>query len=194
MLFKRKHEFKPDKTEASLLSQLHLTKKQRRSFLKWLLVTLFLVLVSVVQDVIFSQVYILGGRLDLVPALLLLACVAQDPEIGSIFLLTGSVFYWCSGSAPGAYIIAVLTLLGVFFGIVRHCYLHQGFGSTWLCAGAAMVLYEGALFAIGVFLGYTDLNRALGFLVCAGLSVAVMPLFYPVVKAICNNGGTTWNE
>jgi len=194
MFFDRKNEFKPDKTRSGLLSHLHLTQKQRRSFLKWLLVTLFLVVVSVLQDVIFSRADVLGGRLDLVSALLLLACVAQDPEVGSIFVLTGSAFYWCTGSAPGAYVIALLTVLGVFFGIVRHCYLHQGFGSTWLCAGGAMVLYEAALLGIGLFLDQTDLARAPEFLIRAGLSVAVMPLFYPVIKAICHNGGTTWNE
>ena len=194
MLFKRKNEFKPDKIRSGFLSQLHLTKKQRRSFLKWLLVTLFLVVVSVVQDVIFSRADVLGGRLDLVSALLLLACVAQDPEIGSIFILTGSVFYWCTGSSPGAYAIALLTVLGVFFGIVRHCYLHQGFGSTWLCTAGAMVLYEAALFGIGLFLNHTDLARAPEFLIRAVLGVAVMPLFYPVIKAICSKGETTWNE
>lgn len=193
-MFKRKHEFKPDKEGAGFLSHLHMTKLQRRNFLKWLLMTLFLVVVCVVQDVIFSRVRIFGSAPDLVPAVLLLACVFQDPEIGSIFILTGSSLYFFSGSAPGAYAIALLTVIGVLFSILRHCYLHVGFGSTLLCAGIAMVLYEAAIFAAGSFLGYTTLSRGPEHLICALLSVAAMPILYPAITAICKNGGTSWNE
>lgn len=193
-MFKRKHEFKPDKTGSGALSQLHMTKMQRRTFLKWLLMTLFLVAVCVVQDVVLSRVHVFGTSPDLVPAVLLLACVFQDPEIGSIFILTGSSLYFFSGSAPGAYVIALLTVIGVLLSILRHCYLHRGFGSTLLCAAVAMVLYEASVFATGCFLGYTTLTRAMDHLIRAGLSVAAMPILYPAVTAICNNGGTTWNE
>lgn len=193
-MFKRKNEFKPDKTHSGALNQLYITKKQRRAFLKWLLMTLVLVVVCVVQDVIFSRVPIFGAALDLMPAVLLLACMVQDPEIGSVFILTGSCLYWFSGSAPGPYVIAMLTVLGVFWAIVRHCYLHDTFGSALLCAGVAMMLYETLLFGIGLFLGYTPLSKVTDFLLTGGLSVAVMPLMYPVVKAICKNGGNQWNE
>ena len=104
-------------------------------------------------------------------AVLLLACVFQDPEIGSIFILTGSSLYFFSGSAPGAYAIALLTVIGVLFSILRHCYLHVGFGSTLLCAGIAMVLYEAAVFAAGSFLGYTTLSRGPEHLICALLGL-----------------------
>ena len=193
-MFKRKYEFKPDKTESGTLNKLYVTPKQRRSFLKWLLMAALLTAVCVVQDVILCKVSLFGSALDLVPAVLLLACVIQDPEIGSIFILIGSALYWFSGSAPGSYVIALLTVLGVLLGIVRHCYLHDSFGSAFLCAAGAVMLYELSLFAIGLFLEYTTVSRFAGFAITGGLSVAVMPLFYPVLTAICKIGGETWNE
>ena len=55
MLFKRKHEFKPDRTEDGTLKKLYLTPKQRKRLLKWCLVSMFLVLLSLVQDVVLSS-------------------------------------------------------------------------------------------------------------------------------------------
>ena len=194
MLFKRKHEFKPDKTNSGALNQLYITAKQRRTLRKWLLMALLLVLSSVVQDTMLCRLEILGGRFDLVPTVLLLACMMQDPETGSIFSLAAACFYCFSGTAPGAYVIAILTVLGVFFAIVRHCYFRDSFGSAFVCAGGALLLYELILFGIGLFLGYTTFQRLQVYLVTTGLSVAVMPLFYPIIKAICKTGGETWNE
>lgn len=194
MLFKRRNEFKPDKTNSGALNQLYITPKQRRTLRKWFLMALLLVLSSVVQDTMLCQLHILGGRFDLVPAVLLLACVMQDPETGSVFALVCACFYYFSGSAPGPYVIAFLTVLGVFFAIVRHCYLHDRFGSAFACAAAALMLYELILFAVGLFLGYTTLQRLKVYLVTGGLSVAVMPLYYPIIKAICKTGGVSWNE
>lgn len=194
MLFKRKNEFKPDKTNSGALNQLYITPKQRRALLKWFLMALLLALSSVVQDTMLCRLRILGGSFDLVPAVLLLVCMMLDPETGSIFSLAGACFYCFSGSAPGPYVIAFLTLLGVFFAIVRHCYLRDSFGSAFACAAAALVLYELILYAVGLFFGYTTLQRLQVYLVTGGLSVAVMPLYYPIIKAICKTGGESWNE
>lgn len=193
-MFKRKHEFRPDRTETGTLNKLYITPLQRRSVLKWLLMALLLTAVCVVQDVILSKVYLYGALFDLVPAVLLLACVIQDPEIGSVFILAGSALYWFSGSAPGTYVIALLTVIGVVLGIFRHCYLHSTFGSAFLCAAAGMMLYKVSIFAIGAFLGYTTGAYFTRFLISGGLSVAVMPLFYPVLTAIYKIGGEPWNE
>jgi hypothetical protein len=194
MLFKRKNEFRPDKIHSGALNQLYITPKQRRSLLKWFLMGLTLALICVVQDTMLSQLSLFNGGFDLMPALIFLACVMQDPETGSGFTLAAAVFYWCSGSAPGPYAIAFLVVLGVFFAIVRHCYLHDGFLSSIGCAAVAMMLYEIILFAVGLFLGYTTLQRLTVYLITGGLSVAAMPLFYPIINAILKSGGETWNE
>jgi hypothetical protein len=65
---------------------------------------------------------------------------------------------------------------------------------AFACAAAALMIYELILFAVGLFLGYTTLQRLQVYLVTGGLSVAVMPLYYPIIKAISKIGGETWNE
>lgn len=193
-MFKRKHEFRPDKTESGTLNKLYITKKQRTKALKWLLMTLTLITICVIQDVVLSRLRLWGTTFDLMVATLLLVCILQDPEIGSIFILAASAVYSFSGSAPGYYVIALLTVIGVFIAIVRHCYLHASFGSTMLCTAAAIFVYEMAIFGIGLFFGHTTITRLTDFLIKAGLSVAAMPLMYPIFTAICKIGGETWND
>lgn len=193
-MFKRKHEFRPDKTDSGTLNKLYITKKQRTTVLKWLLMVLALTVVCVVQDVALSRLNIFGTTFDLLAATLLLVCILQDPEVGSIFILIASTVYSFSGSAPGYYVIALLTCIGVFVAIVRHCYLHSSFGSAMLCTAAAALVYEMALFGIGLFFGYVTVNRLTDFLIKAGLSIAAMPLMYPIFTAILKIGGTSWND
>lgn len=193
-MFKRKHEFKPDKTASGTLNKLYITKKQRLALLKWLLLAAFLVLLCVVQDVILSKVRLFGATFDLMAAALLLTCMILDPEIGSIFMLLGSLVYWFSGSAPGPYVVALLTVLGVFFAIVRHCYLHDTFGSALFCTGAALFAYEAAMFGIGIFLGHTTVTRWADFAIKAAISLAAMPPLYPIFVSIGKIGGTSWND
>lgn len=194
MLFKRKQEFRPDRTESSALHKLYITKKQRTAAMKWVLMALALTVVCVVQDVILSRLSLFGGSFDLLAATLLLVCILQDPEYGSIFILIASTVYSFSGSAPGYYAIALLTVIGVFFAIIRHCYLHSGFGSTLLCTAAAIFVYETALLGIGLFFGYATTARLTHFVVTAALSLAVMPVMYPIFHAILKIGGESWND
>lgn len=193
-MFKRKYEFKPDKIASGTLNKLYITKKQRLAFLKWLLMAVVLVLLCVAQDVILSKVRLFGATFDLLAAALILACILLDPEISCIFMLLGSLFYWFSGSAPGPYVVALLTVLGVFFGIVRHCYLHESFGSTLFCTAAALTVYEAAIFGIGLFLGQTTLTRWPDFAIKTGISLAAMPLIYPIFVSIGKIGGESWND
>lgn len=194
MLFKRKHEFKPDKTEAGALSKLYITKKQRQAILRWVLMALVLMVLSVIQDVILSRFTLFGVTLNIVTGALLLVCVLQSSDAGSIFILISSTVYWATGSTPGSYIIVMLTALGILACVVRQAYLYDHAGSTLLCAGGAVLLYELVLFVIGCFLGYTTLSRITDTLISAGLSCGVMVLFYPIFKAISNIGGETWKE
>lgn len=193
-IFKRKHEFRPDKTHSGMLSKLYLTKKQRLTLGRWLLMTLVLVAVSVIQDVIFSQIRIFGATTDLLSCAILLVCILYDPEIGSVFVLVSSALYWFSGSAPGPYVIAMLTVIGIIVSIFRHSFLREGFGGVFLCTAAAVMVYELCLFAIGLFLNHTTVRRLTGFCITGALSVAAVPLMYPVFSAISKIGGNTWKE
>ena len=194
MLFKKKNEFRPDKTHSGALSKLYITKKQRTAMLKWLLMALVLVALSVLQDTIMCRVHLFGATTDLLCGALLLLCVLLDPEQGCIFILAGSCLYCFSGSAPGPYVIALLTVIGLLISIFRQSYLHQNFGTTMLCTAVAILLYELLLFAIGAILGLTNIRR-LGIFALSGIyTLAVMPALYPVFRAIGKIGGETWKD
>ena len=189
-----KYEFKPDKPHSGFLSKLHLTQKQRRTLLKWLLYSLVLLVLALLQDVILSRVRVFGATTDLVPCGIFLICILEGTESGSIFALAASLFYLFSGTAPGAYAMVFITALTVFLCIFRQAYLQQGFGSTLLCTGAAVLIYELAVFAIGLFLELTVPARFTGFLITSGLSFLAAPILYPLFLSIKSIGGKAWKE
>ena len=194
MLFKRKYEFKPDRPEGGLFKKLYLTQLQRKRLLKWGLVGLVLLLLSVLQDVVFSQIAIAEATLALVPCGILLYAMLLDPETAGIFSLTASTLYFFSGSAPGVYAIALLTVLGTVLCVFRVGYLQRRFSALFMCAAVGMMGYQLLVFAIACFLENTYAARFGVFMLSGGLSVAVMPLLYPVLLSISNIGGETWKE
>ncbi len=194
MLFYRKNEFRPDKTQSGPLSKLYITKKQRLSLLRWLLTALVLVALSVVQDVILSRFRLLGATTDLLCGALLLVCILLDPEQGCLFILLGSCLYCFSGSAPGPYVIVMLTGIGLLISIFRQGYLHRNFGTTMLCTAAAILVYELLLALVGIFLGNTTFARLPQFVLCGLYTVAAMPALYPVFRSIGKIGGETWTD
>ncbi len=194
MLFRKKNEFRPDKNHSGALRNLYITKKQRLVLLRWLLTALVLVGISVLQDVILSRVHIGQATTDLLCGALLLICILLDPEQGCIFILVGSCLYNFSGSAPGPYVIALLTIIGLTISIFHQSYLRQNFGTTMLCTAAAIFAYELLLATVGIFLGNTSFARLPQFALCALFTAALMPIFYPVFRSIGKIGGESWTE
>lgn len=193
-IFKRKHDFKPDRTEVGTLKKLYLTKKQRLGLLKWTLMGLVLLTLSLIQDAVLSRVRLLGATFDLMACGILLGCILFRPDTAAVFALVSSMLYHFSGSAPGVYCIALLTALGVLVCIFRHGYLSRCLSTTMLCVGAGLLIYKLAVFIVCLFLGLTTFSRFGAFSVSALLSIAVIPLLYPVFKAISNIGGESWKE
>ncbi len=194
MFFKRKHEFRPDKNRSTVLNKLYLTKIQRLKVLKWLLITAALVFLSIVQDVIMCRIHIFGATTDLVAYAILVVCVILDPEVGCLFTLISSSVYYFSGSAPGPYVIALLTILGVLIAIGRQSYLRYSFGSICLCAAVAVMLYEIGLFFIGLALDHTTGQALPRFLLTGAFGLVAIPALYAVFTAISKIGGETWKE
>ncbi len=193
-LFKKKHEFRPDKEHSGILSKLYLTKKQRTTVFKWVLIAAVLVLVSIIQDVIMSRVHIYGATTDFIPLALLLMCMMLDPEVGSVFIITASALYWFSGSAPGPYVILFLTALGIFISILRQNYLRYNFVTLTLCAFGALMIYELAVFSVGFILGYTTGSRFIYFVLSGLYSIVALPVLYPIFTGLIKIGGESWKE
>ena len=190
----KKQEFKPDKPSISLVSRLILTKKQQKSLLKWIFYGLFLVMLSVVQDVLLSRVRLLGATTELVPCAIFLICLIEGAHSGSVFSLTAGLLYLFSGTAPGPYSMVAIVFFSIGVCIFRQAFLQESFSSVMLCVAIAMLLYVLVNFGFGLFLGLTRLSRIHGFLITAVLSLLVSPLLYPVVKVINAFGGNSWKE
>ena len=190
----KKYEFKPDKPRTGFLSRFHLTQKQRRSLLKWLFYGLFLLALSILQDVLLCRVRLWGATTELVPCGIILICLAEGVEQGSVFALIASCLYLFSGTAAGIYSIVFITALAVFVTLFRQGYLKKGFSAAMLCVTVALPVYELAVFALGLFLGFTTANRFVSFLLTAAYTLLTAPIMYPVISAISNFGGDAWKE
>ena len=191
---KKKYEFKPDKPRGGLFHRLHLSYQQRKGVLKWGLYTLVLLALSILQDVILCRLRIFGATTDLVPCGIFLICILEGTERGCVFALVASLVYLFSGTAPGPYAMVLLTFLPVLISVLRQAYLQKGFSAAMLCTGLGLLIYEVALFAIGLFLQMTVPGRVMGFVITAAMTMVTAPAIYYLLHAIGKVGGEAWKE
>ncbi len=189
-----KQEFKGDKPHSGFWSKLYLTRKQRKSILKWTLYGVLLLVLSLLQDVVLCRFRLWGATSELVPVGIFVICIIEGAESGCIFSLVSSLVYLFSGSAAGPYSMVFITVLAIGVTIFRQAYLQRGFGAALLCAGIAVYAYELLQYCMILFLRLTLPGRITGFLVTATLSVLAIPLIYPAALAIEKIGGETWKE
>lgn len=190
----RKYEFQPDKPRVSLINKLYLTQQQRRALLKWSLYALLLLVLSLLQDVVFCRWRLFGATIELIPCAIFLICFMEGAEKGGAFALVSSAVYVFSGTAAGPYSLILITFVGVFVCIFRQGYLQPGFAAIMLCTVFSVILYEAAVFVIGLLLGLTIPSRWIGFAITAGFSCLVAPVLYPIALFIGSIGGETWKE
>ena len=189
-----KFEFKPDPTGSDPRKIFHLTGLQRRRMAKWALYGVLLLIALIMQDTMLSRIRFSGATTDLAVCVILLVGILEGPEEGGLFALLASVFYYFSGSAPGVYVIALLTVTVIGGALFRQGYWSQSLSSAMLCTGLALLTYELTLMLIGIFLNLTIWNRAGVFFMTALLStIAILPL-YPLVRVIGQIGGEPWKE
>ena len=191
---KRKYDFRPDNLRSTLLNKLYLTPKQRKTILRWFLICLLLLTVSVLQDVILCRMQFFGATTDLVPCAIFLTCVILGTESSSLFVLLSALAYQSSGTAPGYYVIPLITILAILLSMFREGFLRKSFSSVMLSAGVAVMLYEMLLFVAGLAFGNTRPDRWSVFLITGILSLLTLPILYPAIKTIAKIGGETWKE
>ena len=190
----KKNEFHPDKPRVNWASKLYLTPIQRRSLLKWVLYALVLLVLSLVQDIMLSQVRLFGATTDLVPCGIFLICLLEGSHTGSVFSLIASCLFVFSGSAPGNYCIVLITFIAVAVTIFRQAFLQKNFYATVLCGILAVMVYELMLFLVGAAFELTLWSRFPAFVLTGILSAIALPVLYPVCLAIGTIGGSLWKE
>lgn len=192
--FLQKPEFRKDSLGTGFLKKLYFTRQQRLTLLRWGSYTLLCLAALVLQDTIMSRISIFGAGTDLPVAAMLLITVLEGTETGSIYILIASTIYYFSGSAPGPYTVALLTVLGICASLFRQVYWHRSRSSILLCAGIAVMVYEIAVFGFSIFSGLTYWGRFPRFAVTGILSWAAMFLMYPLTLRFGQIGGHTWKE
>ena len=191
---RKKIEFRPDPTGHDWAAKLRLTPLQQKALLKWVLYSLVCLAGLVLQDSMLARLRLFGGCFDVTPALIVLICVLEGSENGSLFALLASMVYVFSGTGQGHYCIAMLTLAAVLATAFRQSYLRRGAGSDLICVGGAMVLYEMAVFTAGVVQGLTYRARWGVFLMTAIVSTLTAGAVYALLKYIGTIGGNAWKE
>ena len=191
---RRKYDFRPDVQNRTWLKVFHLTNLQRRGLLKWSLYALVCIAALLIQDVIMSRFHFFGGTTDLPVCVILLITVIEGIDNGSIFVLLASLIYFFSGSSPGAFSVALLTIYGTGAAIFRQAYWHRNRRSIVLCVGIALMTYELSVFAAGLCLDLTHFGRVGAFLVTGLISCVLLLPLYPLIDRIGRIGGTEWKE
>ena len=187
-------DFKPDPNTATWLKTTRLTQQQRLRLTKWALYILTCILCLVVQDVIVSKLPLFGACVDLPICAILLITVLEGSEVGSVFVLIASIFYYFSGTAPTAVCIGLLTYTGVLATLLRQMYWHRSRGSILLCSMIALAAYEISLFITGLYQELTVFSRIGSFgLTIIYSCIALIPL-YSLIYKIGLIGGNTWKE
>ena len=189
-----KYEFKPDPSGPDPLKMLYLTPGQRRKIVKWVLYSLLFTVALVAQDTLLGRLRFCGATTDLAVCVIVLIGVLEGAERGGGFALGAGIFYYFSGSAPGPYVIMLITGVTVAAALFRQAFWTLGLGTTVLCTGAGMAVYELALMIMGLFMNLTRWNRLGVFLMTALLSAAAVFPLYPAVRAIGKIGGEPWKE
>ena len=190
----KKTEFKQDSQGTSLFKRLYLTNVQRVSLAKWGLYVAVLILLLVIQDVIMSRLSIFGATTDLVVCAVVLITLMEGTDTGSVFVLFASTLFYLSGSSPGPYSVATLTILAIGACMFRQAYWHRNVTSILLCGWLAQMLYEIVTFVIALLRGLTHWGRLGPFLMTGLLSCIVMIPLYYLINAIGQIGGNTWKE
>lgn len=193
-MLRRRHEFKPDRTDSGTLSKLYITKKQRLSLLKWFLFGACLLVLSLVQDVVLSRFRFLGATTDLVCAGIFMICLLISVESSAIFALCASVIYYFAGFSPGVHCIAMLTAMGVVLNVIRLNYLRKNIFSIVLSALLGLLVYELSVYFFALFIGQTSLLRMGIPIMTALLTGLALPVLYPIFVSIGKIGGETWKE
>ena len=189
-----KYEFKPDPTGSDLLKRLYLTPRQRRILAKWVLYSLLVMMALVAQDTLLGRIRFCGATTDLAVCAIILIGMLEGAEQGGVFALTASIFYYLSGSAPGPYVILLVTGVTIATALFRQSFWALGLGTAVLCTGLGMMVYELALMIIGLFLNLTRWSRLGVFFMTAVLSAVMVFPLYPLVRGISNIGGEPWKE
>ncbi len=157
-----------------------MSKRRNRTFIKVLVFLPYLILLFLLQSTVFTRVTVLGMK----PLILPIAVVGMSLFKGRI---TGGVFGLFSGmlmdlayNQPTVEFTLILTITGIFFGVLSETVLVQGFPSFLLCSALQLVICSACEVLVLSVLAGAPVAALLGTAVsqCLGSIIFAVPFYY----------------
>ena len=155
-----------------------------KKILMWALYAVLMVVLALLQTVVFGRVRYFGAKVSLLPVAL--ACVAMhaEPEGAGLFgLVSGLCWYACGADGAG---LSILTFTAVALGVSWLCrqYLRPQLAAALLLSAAALLVTQGALALIRLYLGTPGQTGLRVLLIGCGLSLIACPPVYLLTRRI----------
>lgn len=159
--------------------------------IKMALYALVLILAELIQTAVFGELE-LGFAPSIMPVAVSCIALFEGAERGGIFGLAGGCLWaWSTAlSMYGAWVIVILTAVGVLAGFITERFLLRGVQTALCISAGALVLTDGLRVLAAIFAGRMP-GRALYMLFLPQNVVALLFcfLFYGIVSQISRIGG-----
>ena len=161
-----------------------------RILLKWCLYSALFLLVLLLTTVVLGSRTFLGVKLSLVPVYV--ACVAcrEGHEAGGFFALACALVWAMAGQSSGTVFMCLLPVAAVVAGFFCSTYLTRSLLPAMAGCLLALVLCEGGVYVLRLYLGEPLPSSGLALLgIQTGLSMLPAPLFWWLCRLIGKAGG-----
>lgn len=173
-----------------MLKHFHLTKNQWLGILKWSLYGLLTLLTLLLQTVVLSRTTQLRIKPTPLPVLIVCVCVREGPERGGIYAIVTALLWCFSGADYGNLSMAILPVGAILSAVLCRAVLTLRFLPTALCAFGVCLLNASIIFVFKLILPPTVALDNYWRILLPGvaLSMAFLPIHYPLVKCISRIG------
>ena len=155
-----------------------------KKILMWALYAALMLAAALLQTVVFGRVRYFGAKLSLLPVALACVCMHAELEPAGLFgLLTGLIWYACGADGAG---LSILTFTAVALGVSWLCrqYLRSQLAAALILSAAALLVTQGALALIRLYLGTPGQTGLRVLLIGCGLSLIACPPVYLLTRRI----------
>ena len=164
--------------------------KRYRNLLKWVLYSLGFLAVMLVNTAVLGDRTFLGTKLSLVPAYVCCVACREGHEAGGFFALACALVWALSGITGGAAFVLLLPVSAVVAGFFCTAWLTRSLLPTLAFCLMSLVLCEGGVYLLRLFLGQPMPSNGLKLLgLQVLLSMIPTPLFWGAVRLMGKAGG-----
>ena len=159
-----------------------------RNIIMWALFAALFLAAVMAQTTLFGRVRFHDVKLSVLPIAMVCIGMQVDHEAAGLFGLLAGLCWFALGAEDGTLAIVTFPAVGILAGwLCDSLFARRFFPSLALSLGA-LVLHEGALFAIKYYLGTAPAELALWVPKTVAMSLAVTPVIYLLARLIGKAG------